>query len=724
MLKVHGNSIFKRYILTYMLAVLFAVVSIGVIFMSQYTNRLTRQLEQEWSSQLEVVSNDVSKNLKSLVNESSWLTTQEVFSKFAYNPTAYNTMLLKENMYLMKGHMLIDIDMACYREGKDVVYSDKGVSTVNTYLSKFGTNAQGKNILELAREQKKMTYVHWKDEEGKGSLVLIYPCSMLVNNKTYSSITLIYAITHESIWNRTNQLVGTLPGDIALYFDHTLLFGNDRETLEEENGVYTFDENTLFVKNVQDTSLQLVMRVPKNRFLEEISPVYNACLTSIIAICLLGMIMSVIFAWRSFTPILELKNHASEINDGDVETEGNEIDYITKVMTNNHQSGLTMKSLLADQKQAIRQQVLELLIRGDSGVAVREMMTRSDLKFQYPLLSVLVITAEKDDHPRRDLQQLADRVSDLAIAGSNVISFFSSLVEQGIVIIASFAKKEAFDELTTAVEQHAQAILPSFRLGKGSITDEMDQLFVSFSDALYATEIHSAEIMFEGDGNEDFGNWYNNEKIHLVQLLKAGNVIKASESAGNLVNRICTECQSSIMCKLMCNDLLNCIVKAAISGNITIEEQILNNCLHYRNISDFKTNVQELAENISGIFSDRIINDSLRNAQSILEYIQNHATDYDISLQKLSEEFDLSFNQINNIMKESTGHTFRELVITYRLNEAQRLLTETDKSIAEISATVGYNNVSHFIKQFKSTFNVTPSQYRDHGKEPLKGKEQ
>ena len=46
------------------------------------------------------------------------------------------------------------------------------------------------------------------------------------------------------------------------------------------------------------------------------------------------------------------------------------------------------------------------------------------------------------------------------------------------------------------------------------------------------------------------------------------------------------------------------------------------------------------------------------------------------------------------------------------MEEAKKLLTETDLRIVEISAKVGYDNEKHFMKLFKTSCGVSPSEYR------------
>ena len=47
------------------------------------------------------------------------------------------------------------------------------------------------------------------------------------------------------------------------------------------------------------------------------------------------------------------------------------------------------------------------------------------------------------------------------------------------------------------------------------------------------------------------------------------------------------------------------------------------------------------------------------------------------------------------------------------MEEAKRLLRETNLLIKDISAAVGYEDVGSFIRRFRKQMGVTPTQYRD-----------
>ena len=65
-----------------------------------------------------------------------------------------------------------------------------------------------------------------------------------------------------------------------------------------------------------------------------------------------------------------------------------------------------------------------------------------------------------------------------------------------------------------------------------------------------------------------------------------------------------------------------------------------------------------------------------------------------------------------NTFKATTGKTFTTYLTTYRLQVAKRLLATTILNIGEIAFKVGFSDLSHFTRTFKSYYDTSPSEYR------------
>ena len=64
------------------------------------------------------------------------------------------------------------------------------------------------------------------------------------------------------------------------------------------------------------------------------------------------------------------------------------------------------------------------------------------------------------------------------------------------------------------------------------------------------------------------------------------------------------------------------------------------------------------------------------------------------------------------IFKKNLGVPFIEYLNDYRLIMGARLLTETSKSIMEISYLIGFDNLSYFNRCFKKKYNMSPGKFR------------
>lgn len=94
----------------------------------------------------------------------------------------------------------------------------------------------------------------------------------------------------------------------------------------------------------------------------------------------------------------------------------------------------------------------------------------------------------------------------------------------------------------------------------------------------------------------------------------------------------------------------------------------------------------------------------------ILEYInENFRT---VSEKDVADRFGISYSYFSRSFKQIMNMSFKEYINYLKINEAQRLLLSTGKSITEISVELGFSSSSHFINVFKKFKNCSPKQYK------------
>ncbi|MBL6446275.1 helix-turn-helix domain-containing protein [Fulvivirga sp. 29W222] len=83
-----------------------------------------------------------------------------------------------------------------------------------------------------------------------------------------------------------------------------------------------------------------------------------------------------------------------------------------------------------------------------------------------------------------------------------------------------------------------------------------------------------------------------------------------------------------------------------------------------------------------------------------------------ISLDEISDKVSMTEPAFCRYFKKISGKTFTKFVNEYRLVHASKLLSESTSSITDICFECGFNNFSHFNKQFKVFTGKSPSEYR------------
>ena len=98
--------------------------------------------------------------------------------------------------------------------------------------------------------------------------------------------------------------------------------------------------------------------------------------------------------------------------------------------------------------------------------------------------------------------------------------------------------------------------------------------------------------------------------------------------------------------------------------------------------------------------------------QQAVRYIDDHYSDPEISMAAIAESIDLSTTRLSLSFKEKMGMTPSDYLTLLRSERAKGLLRETDMTIREIGAQVGYYDAGSFIRRFKQVVGETPLQYR------------
>jgi two-component system response regulator YesN len=84
-----------------------------------------------------------------------------------------------------------------------------------------------------------------------------------------------------------------------------------------------------------------------------------------------------------------------------------------------------------------------------------------------------------------------------------------------------------------------------------------------------------------------------------------------------------------------------------------------------------------------------------------------------ISLKSIAAQFYMNPVYLGRLFRKSYNQYFNEYLLNLRIQEAQKLLRQTDLRMYEVAARIGFQNADYFVTQFEKIVNMSPTAYRN-----------
>ncbi|KAA3665958.1 helix-turn-helix domain-containing protein [Pectobacterium carotovorum] len=101
-------------------------------------------------------------------------------------------------------------------------------------------------------------------------------------------------------------------------------------------------------------------------------------------------------------------------------------------------------------------------------------------------------------------------------------------------------------------------------------------------------------------------------------------------------------------------------------------------------------------------------------AKTLDDFIRTHAlyTDPSMTLQRLSRRIGIPLRRLSETINRVHGRNFSQVMNEYRIEEAKRLLSQTDARITDIMLESGFQTKSNFNREFLRLTGMSPSVWR------------
>jgi AraC-like DNA-binding protein len=207
-----------------------------------------------------------------------------------------------------------------------------------------------------------------------------------------------------------------------------------------------------------------------------------------------------------------------------------------------------------------------------------------------------------------------------------------------------------------------------------------------FTAQCESSEIKEVTIQFHKDLFDE--KFLRRNQLSFIRKLfdqSAKGILFSKETAHTIAPRIVSLHQKSGFDSVM--SLINILHDLSTSRNIrTLSEATFNN--------EFQFNFNS------------------RRIEKAFEYM-NKNYEKQITLGDIAKLVNMTDVSFSRFIKKRTGITFIDSLNEIRLGHASRILIDTTNSIAEVSYSCGFNNISNFNRLFKKKKNCTPKEFRE-----------
>ena len=204
----------------------------------------------------------------------------------------------------------------------------------------------------------------------------------------------------------------------------------------------------------------------------------------------------------------------------------------------------------------------------------------------------------------------------------------------------------------------------------------------------------NADLILTDEDNQKIKNvMRTNSKSDLLELIR-GLADAATQADAVLLSQV----------QRFNHDLIDCLMKAW--DGVARDGEPLEKYAEWKERADRCRTREELMEFYRS-FLDELMGDGRHDPterhqlmEETIQYIESHFRD-DISMEILADRLHISLGHFSRLFKERVGEKYSDYVTRLRMNEAKRLLTETDRKVEDIAAEVGYFGVEFVYQNFQ-----------------------
>ncbi len=713
---------------------------------------LQHEIEQTNIRQMELVRDEMDRLMQEMNELSTQLSMDSELTPYMVRRSGYTQLETVRELARYRSYNPHLEDILLYYNGDEQVYSALGTIGLDTLENEFYRFAD-RGIAQWFRESGVHTRSEFikainsrvRSEKGNNADLIAYVSP--IPRGTYLHYgKLVLLLNGKSLTEKIENLLGDLEGGIFVLDDHQQVMARRTNIQAVPDSILANIQPMDWSPSIQEiewggitysfvsvhseqSGWSYVTFMPRDQFLSRVIDMKLIVIILLTGLICVGIIGSLFISRRQYRPIGKLFQNALNIApSAKVENGRNELDYIGHALSQTYQSKLELTEIVDLQKEIVRERFLLDVLQGKlAEEELKAAIHKYDVQLNGSCYFVLIIDLENGPRGLLSAEQKEDIVGTLRHVVFHGGEAYGARLdwEKQLVMIA--AVELEFDVLKVvqfhiAKEMQQRAASRAGMLLTVAVGQAYRQLqsvnrsFIEASGALeYRIREGSGSILLfdEINARNTDDMWYPaEEQIRFVQSMKQGDAAVASETLSNIMRSIAAREQSLLILRLICSELVNVVFKTMREMNLVDSFDKIRTVTDFNSLNELELRLRELVEDICKHVNHTRESSNSRLRDEVIALIQMRFHSADFSLEQLATHFRLSSSYLSRFIKEQTGMTFTDYVQQLRLDEAKRLLIETDWTVKDIVGRVGYIGVSKYIEKFRKLEGITPGEYR------------
>lgn len=680
----YSNSVFWRYVLVSTTLALITCICVGAVLSSGYSRIINNRNEQI----LEDRASRAVENLDTQIESMHYVSLQ-LSIKLTYQPeyALNNTIEVARafSQYRSLCPMATQFALMYPTEDRVLLFQQDGTTAdLDVFLKRF----------QLADDVVTRDFLFRQEASGRvflapDGILVAFPVA-LKNGKPEA--TLCFCVSYTDLRDYVRMASTLEPGEYRLVYQSTELVS---AVLPDRTISSGSPDSFCIYLAVPRISLASLVSTPRD-------------ILSLLGCALLLFIAVFILAWTCYRPIRSLSHkHASSTTNGIK----NELILLDQIISQSKDHSQLLKQQYSEQATLLQDYVLLMLLNNSGTVTIAQDLQNAGISFPYNLFAVVTLTPCNDQIFTQDnmdtvKQYIRDSAEDIGVIQAVECNRAGHI----LAIVFNTQNTDMYDALVQRLHTYLNNQGRRFLVGEGPITDTLTGVSASYLAALsHLRTLAGAQSGIPAPAKDD--STEPNALINrIVRQIECGDCQQALVNLDTYMESI-GQNQSELVRRYHVMNITFAIQQLCNKLNFQLTESQMSMLLSMRSLRTIHFALLQLIPALSIHAEKQNQAAILSTGRLVMDYLNAHFCDYDITLQQVAEATGIGINRAGTILREETGHSFKTVLTQLRITRAKELL-RTGMSVSDVASQVGYGSASYFIKVFKSSEGITPDAYR------------